>query len=255
MRKQLATASLLPVLLLAFGACAADDDAADVADVADAAVDLGADVVEDVPLETPDDDAGADEVPAEADAAVDEGSTGCPPLTTEEVDFILEAAANWPMEIVTNDNLEGDVFLHQVSDCVDPLDPTVVHLVARMRRTLARSFGGVGLAAPQVGVHRRIFLAQRTDQDGRPVQAFLNPWIVEYSAETTAMTEGCLSVPGESPSVERSLEIAIDYDREDGSPVVAERIGGAAGTQAAYAARIVQHEYDHLEGILIVDPR
>jgi peptide deformylase len=121
--------------------------------------------------------------------------------------------------------------------------------------TRARRFGGVGWAAPQVGVHRRIFLAQRTDRDGRPVQAFLNPRITEYSTETETMTEGCLSVPGASPSVERSLEIAIAYDLEDGTHVTDERIGGAAGTQAAYAARIVQHEYDHLEGILIVDPR
>jgi peptide deformylase len=249
MRKQLASMALLLTLLLALGGCASDDDSTDSYDTP---WDPGADVVEDVPEETPVD---VVDVPVEADATVDEGSTGCPPLTVEEVDFILAAAADQPLPIVKNDNLEGDIFLHQVSDCVDPLDPTVVHLISRMRRTLARSFGGVGLAAPQVGVHRRIFLAQRTDQAGRPVQAFINPWIVEYSAETASASEGCLSVPGASPNVERSLEVVVDHDLEDGSFVAAERIGGAALSEAAYAARIVQHEYDHLEGILIVDPR
>ncbi|MBN1772859.1 MAG: peptide deformylase [Deltaproteobacteria bacterium] len=253
MRKRIALGSILPSVLLALGGCASDDD---FPDSHDALPEPGADVVEDVPVESPETEAA--DVPFDADGAddaVDEGSTGCPPLTIEEIDLILAEAADRPMAIVTNDNLEGDVFLHGYSLCVDLLDPTIWHLVSRMRRTLARSFGGVGLAAPQVGVHRRILLAQRTDQVGRPIQAFLNPWIVDYSAETTTMTEGCLSVPGESPSVERSLEVSIDYDMEDGTPVTGERVGGAAGSQAAYAARIVQHEHDHLEGILIVDPR
>ena len=154
---------------------------------------------------------------------------------------------------MTNDTPDGDAFLHEPSDCVDPLDPAVAHLVARMRRTLAATSGGVGLAAPQVGLHRRIFLAQRTDQTGRPVQAFLNPLIVEYSTDTASQMEGCLSVPGANPLVVRSLSVVIDYDLEDAWHVEAEIIGGARFTQAAYAARIVQHEYDHLEGTLIVD--
>lgn len=244
----------LPAVALALGGCASDDDAADVTEFVE---DRPADVVEDVPAEAPDAgaDPGGDDAAVEADAGEDEGSTGCPPLTTEEVDFILAAAADQPLTIVTNETVDGDSFLHEVSLCVDPLDPTVAHLISRMRRTLARTFGGVGLAAPQVGVQRRLFLGQRSDQPGRPIQPFLNPLIVEYGAETATAPEGCLSVPGESPSVERSLEVVIDYDLEDGSHVAAERIGGARATQAAYAARIVQHEYDHLDGILIVDPR
>jgi len=235
-------------LLLALGACAPDEG-----ESFDAAGDGNADTE---PTDS-DGDAGADADadPDETDAAEDDGFAGCPPLTVEEVDFILGAGPDDAMDIVTNDTPDGDAFLHELSLCVDPLDSTVGHLVSRMRRTLAASFGGVGLAAPQVGVHRRIFLAQRTDQGGRPVQAFFNPLIVEYSAETGSMTEGCLSVPGASPSIERSLNVVVDYDLEDGAHVTAERIGGARATQAAYAARIVQHEYDHLDGILIVDPR
>lgn len=233
-------------LFLALGACAPDD--AGVSD-ADADVDLeGFDALGDVGEE-----AEADS--PEADAAEDDGAVGCPPLTTEELDRIYAAGAEDPLVLVTNDSPEGALFLHEPSVCVDPLDPAIGHLVSRMRRTLAQSAGGVGLAAPQVGFHRRIFLAQRTDQAGRPVEAFLNPWIVDMSVETAWMIEGCLSVPGASPRIERFLSVAIDHDLEDGTRVEAERIGGARGTQAAYAARIVQHEYDHLEGILIIDPR
>jgi len=253
MPKRIAAVLMLVAVVAAFGACGSDDGGADYA--ADPGADVFEDFVPDVPEETPDVADVAPEADVEADVEEDEGGTGCPPLTVEEVELILAAGADQVMAIVRNDNLEGDVFLHGWSECVDPLDPTVVHLVSRMRRTLARSLGGVGLAAPQVGVHRRIFLAQRTDQTGRPVQAFFNPWIAEYSASTATETEGCLSVPGASPAIERSLEVVVDYDLEDGSRVYAERIGGADGTQAAYAARIVQHEYDHLDGILIVDPR
>jgi peptide deformylase len=247
---RLRTATVL-ALFLALGACAADGD-----DDRDSGSDAGADVAPaDSSADADADSAEADAEPPEADVDEDEGTSACPPLTTEEVDLILAAGADQVLDIVTNETPEGDAFLHERSPCVDPLDPTVVHLVSRMRRTLASSLGGVGLAAPQVGIHRRIFLAQRTDQTGRPVQAFLNPQIVEYGTERGATTEGCLSIPGASPSVERPLSVLIDHEREDGTFVAAEFIGGARATQAAYAARIVQHEYDHLEGILIVDPR
>ncbi|MBI5500929.1 MAG: peptide deformylase [Deltaproteobacteria bacterium] len=207
----------------------------------------------DAPADAEETDAGPPEDAAEEDVAGEEASPACSPLTVDELALVLSGDPDTAMDIVTNESPETDAFLHEVSDCVDPLDPDIVHLVARMRRTLAASWGGVGLAAPQVGLHRRIFLAQRTDQPGRPVQAFLNPTIVEYSADTASQMEGCLSVPGASPVVLRSLSVVLDYDGEDGWPVVGEAIGGARGTQAAYAARIVQHEYDHLEGILIVD--
>jgi peptide deformylase len=250
---------LLCASLLLAGGCleATDSDldegvdaAADDADLPESELegDAGADA--DVPAEA-EAEAGAD---ADADVAEDDGAVGPTPLSTEEIDLILSGGADTPMDIVTNETPEGDAFLHEVSVDVDPTDPTVQQLIARMRRTLAASAGGVGLAAPQVGIHRRIFLAQRTDQAGMPVQAFLNPLIVEVSPETRAAAEGCLSVPGANPSVTRSLWITIDYDGEDAVPVIGETIGSITAALAAYAARIVQHEYDHLEGVLIIDP-
>ena len=244
---------LLCVAPLLFGGCAPDDpewnpgnDAAAESDLPEAELEVDAGADADVPAEA-DAEAGVD-IEEEAD-----GAEGPPPLTSEETDLILSGGADTPMDIVTNETPEGDAFLHEPSVEVDPLDPTVQQLIARMRVTLAAEAGGVGLAAPQVGVHRRIFLAQRTDQAGNPVQAFLNPWIIEYSPETRAASEGCLSVPGANPSVVRSLWVTIDYVGEDAVPVVGETIGSTTAPLVAYAARIVQHEYDHLDGILIVD--
>jgi peptide deformylase len=236
---------LCAALLLAGGCLDADDSGPD------ARIDAEADAT-DLPEVELEGDVGAD-ADADADAVEEDGPAGPPPLTPEEIDLILSGGADTAMDIVTNETPEGDAFLHEVSEEVDPTDPTVQQLLLRMRVTLAASAGGVGLAAPQVGVHRRIFLAQRTDQTGMPVQAFLNPLIVEYSPETRAAGEGCLSVPGANPSVTRSLWITIDYDGEDAVPVVGETIGSLTAPLATYAARIVQHEYDHLDGVLIVD--
>jgi len=234
---------LIAALLIPTGAC---DDGSDPGLWDDADAGSG-DAADSEPSDSSLED-GASE--AETDAVGD--TTGAAPLTPEESELILSGDADTRMDIVTTGTPEGDAFLHEVSIEVDPTDPTVRHLVSRMRRTLAASFGGVGIAAPQVGVHRRIFLAQRTDQISTPVQAFFNPIIVEYSPETASQTEGCLSIPGASPRVTRSQWVTIDYDLGDGSPF-GETIGSTTDTNAAYAARIVQHEYDHLDGILMTD--
>ena len=232
---------LLAALLLAGGCLDATDSPPDGA--VDGAADVG------LP-----ESAGDGSVEVGPDGEEDVGPETPAPLTADEIALILSGSADTAMDIVTNETPEGDAFLHEPSVPVDPTDPVVQQLIARMRLTLAAASGGVGLSAVQVGVHRRIFLAQRTDQTGHPVQAFLNPLIVEYSPETRAAAEGCLSVPGASPSVTRSLWITIDYDGEDAVPIVGETIGSTTGPLVIYAARIVQHEYDHLQGRLIVDP-
>jgi peptide deformylase len=234
---------LFVAMLAAISACAADDDSVpfdggnDAADVVDTVEEVGdpdvTEAIEDVPTE--------------------ETGPEFPPLTEEEIALITSGDTSTRMDLVTNETPEGDAFLHEVSLPVDPNDPLVAHLIARMRRTLAASFGGVGIAAPQVGVHRRIFLAQRTDESGSPIRAFINPTIVEYSPETRSEGEGCLSIPGGSGNVERSLIVVVDYVRGDLVPFVGESIGSLTDTNVAYAARIVQHEYDHLEGILFIE--
>lgn len=104
---------------------------------------------------------------------------------------------------------------------------------------------GVGIAAPQVGILRRMIAVQRFDKPGEPFEIYLNPKIVEYSAETTPGREGCLSIPDRSGEVKRAQRITLRYRDEQ----FAERLERISG----FTAVIFQHEIDHLDGILYTD--
>ena len=114
-------------------------------------------------------------------------------------------------------------------------------LVDRMIR-LMQDAKGVGLAANQVGILQRVFVLQIEDEEPR---ALVNPSIVERSDETDDDTEGCLSLQGVVVPVERALRLMLEAVDERGAPVELELEG--------LAARVVQHEIDHLDGVLIID--
>src|SRR6185437_14807553 len=120
-------------------------------------------------------------------------------------------------------------------------DEQLRSLAARMK-LLMHDANGIGLAATQVGVLRRLFVFQPTDED---VFALVNPEIVERSDETDVADEGCLSIQGITVPVERALEVTIVGQDENGGDVRYELDG--------YAARCVQHETDHLDGVLMID--
>lgn len=112
-----------------------------------------------------------------------------------------------------------------------------------MRETLRRS-GGVGLAAPQVGISRRVALVQL--QDGsRQVLACVDPKIVKASSETVPGYEACLSIKGVGGRVHRKSWVEVSYLDSNGRPQVRRSEG--------WEARIFQHELDHLDGVLYVD--
>ncbi len=113
-------------------------------------------------------------------------------------------------------------------------------LIADMRDTLAQA-KGLGLAAPQVGSNLRVCLVT-LDEKTFPL---INPEIIKRSARTTVDEEGCLSLPKLWLPVARAVEITIQYMDEKGK--VKER------TLEGFDARVVQHELDHLDGVLIVD--
>jgi peptide deformylase len=116
----------------------------------------------------------------------------------------------------------------------------VLKLIADMHDTVKAAEGG-GIAAPQIGVSLRVCLANINDK----MTALINPEITWRSTETLREEEGCLSLPGVWKAVERSREIALTYMDEQGK--VQER------RFSDWNARVVQHEVDHLEGVLIVD--
>ena len=102
---------------------------------------------------------------------------------------------------------------------------------------------GVGLAGTQVGTLQRLFVFRPRDEDN--ARTVVNPEIVERSDETAADVEGCLSLQGVLVPVERSVSVTLEGQDEHGKPLRLEL--------EDHAARIVQHELDHLDGVLILD--
>jgi len=102
---------------------------------------------------------------------------------------------------------------------------------------------GAGLAAPQIGQLFRIFIVDPPFVDFKRV--FINPTILEYSKETSVLEEGCLSIPGLQAPIERPISIKIEWYDEKWKKNTEEFSG--------LKAKVIQHEYDHLEGVLWLD--
>ncbi len=126
----------------------------------------------------------------------------------------------------------------------------IKQLISDMQETLTQA-EGCGLAAPQIGLSKRLFIVDGSELgDDYPEcadfkQVFINPEILEESSETVSYSEGCLSLPGISENVVRPKTITIRYQDED--------FQWHEETLTDFKARIVQHEYDHLEGHVFTD--
>jgi peptide deformylase len=135
----------------------------------------------------------------------------------------------------------GDPALRLHANEVEDIDDDVRRLVERMT-LLMKDAEGVGLAATQVGVLRRIFVFVDGEEGPR---AIVNPVIVERADESESDEEGCLSLQGVRVPVDRSVRVVLEGLDANGQPVHHELEG--------YTARVVQHELDHLDGVLIID--
>ena len=134
----------------------------------------------------------------------------------------------------------GDPTLRQQAQPVEAIDDEIRTICERMVEAMIRA-NGVGLAAPQIGISRRIIVL---DVDGA-FHVLVNPELVETSDEVEPVTEGCLSVPGVDAPVERSTRAVVEGTGLDGRTL---RIEGEG-----LLARAMQHEIDHLNGKLFVD--
>jgi peptide deformylase len=136
----------------------------------------------------------------------------------------------------------GDPVLRSRALEIDRFDAALLEEVRRMGRLMHESLG-IGLAATQVGVMHRV-LVYRVESDG-PIAALVNPVLEWASEETEPMEEGCLSLPGVLVDVERPVHVRVRARDERGEAILIE----ASGLEA----RVIQHEMDHLDGVLIVD--
>ena len=135
----------------------------------------------------------------------------------------------------------GNDLLRQKAEKIEKIDDEIIDSVNLMAEILKRD-NGVGIAGPQVGLMKRIFI---TSVKGDEVRVFINPSILETSHETCKFEEGCLSVPGIYANVIRSETIKIQAWNEKARPYTLQAGG--------LLARVILHEYDHLEGVLFID--
>jgi peptide deformylase len=136
--------------------------------------------------------------------------------------------------------LYGDPVLRQVATPVREITAEIKRIIADMTETMWHQVG-IGLAAPQVGLPHRILVM---DDGSGGAQALINP-VIESRSGTIREEEGCLSLPGVFGVVERTKTITVRAMDADGKPVSLEATG--------LKARIVQHELDHLDGVLFID--
>lgn len=134
----------------------------------------------------------------------------------------------------------GDPILRKVAKPVDELTPRVIKLLDDMVETLYASDGRAGLAAPQVGILRRVIVMDC----GEGLIELINPEIMELSGEQDG-AEACLSFPGYYGHVKRANHVTVTSLDREGKPFILKGEG--------YLARCIQHEIDHLNGVLFVD--
>jgi peptide deformylase len=136
----------------------------------------------------------------------------------------------------------GDPILKSSATPVDRFDEALRKQVMRMAGIMGDAYG-VGLAAPQLGISQRL-LVYRVGPDA-PVIALANPEIEWTSSDEEILDEGCLSIPGITVDVERPVHVRVRALDEEGET----RLVEASGLEA----RVIQHEMDHLDGVLILD--
>jgi peptide deformylase len=136
----------------------------------------------------------------------------------------------------------GDPILRTKARAVEVFDDALRMEIERMGRIMHDSLG-IGLAATQAGVAHRV-LVYRVEPDS-PIQAVVNPSIEWSSRDEEIAEEGCLSLPGVHVEVERPVHIRVSAQDAYGEPITIE----ASGLEA----RVLQHEADHLDGVLILD--
>ena len=146
-----------------------------------------------------------------------------------------------PLELTLT--LYPDPMLRKVAQPVTAFDEELARTVAAMFARMVAS-KGVGLAAPQVGLKRRILVLNATG-DEKDNLALINPTIVARSGPETLFDEGCLSFPGIYAEIKRPDRCAVKAFDVSGRAIEREYSG--------FESRIIQHEFDHLEGVLLVD--
>lgn len=177
-------------------------------------------------------------------------------MTNKEIELISQASINTPFSVLLTDNEEDSIFLR--TKCIDVPDvknvannKNIQLFIEKLKLTLEAE-SGVGIAAPQVGIGRNLFLFLRIDKEDHPVQVAINPRIVKHSDEIICFEgDGCLSIPNQSGNTARYAWVEVEYYDEKGT-LIKEKLSGIS-RDSDFTGIIFQHEFDHLNGILFTD--
>jgi peptide deformylase len=169
-------------------------------------------------------------------------------FSTEQIDLIMADASNQKMTLMNWFIQEDSLLLRKSSSNINFYnDKNIDHLISRMYATVTHpSHPGVGIAAPQVGILKRIIWVKRYDKPGSPFEVYLNTRITAQSDTLKLRPDGCLSIPGVSGQSYRFIWVEVQYNTRAGEKMT-EKI------THEYTAHIFQHEIDHLEGIVWLD--
>jgi peptide deformylase len=168
-------------------------------------------------------------------------------LTPNELSIINQGDIKKELPVYQTTDQNQHKTLVSLSTEIDPLDSNTAVLVKRMKLSLLSTDGGVGIAAPQVGINRKIIWVQRFDKEENPFEYFINPVIIWRSELQNLGPEGDLSIPEFRDQFYRSKVIQLEYVDLKGQKY-SEMVEG-------FTAVIFQHEIDHLFGILISDKK
>jgi peptide deformylase len=137
-----------------------------------------------------------------------------------------------------------DALLGRICEPVTEFDDVLRDISLQLTKKMHLT-GCVGISAPQVGISRRIITVLLEGSRSRSALTMVNPRITQASNDVVSMSEGCLSVPDVLVSLDRPETIEVEYQDVDG--------GRAKTTLCGWSSRIVQHEVDHLEGVMTID--
>lgn len=170
-----------------------------------------------------------------------------------EKEIIYNGAVDVPLRVLLVTNEKDSLILRQKCDDITPVkdNDDLKLLIERLKKTMEVE-SGVGIAAPQVGISKKIFLFTRINAPEYPVVVAINPRIISHPNETVCFErDGCLSIPGINGNSVRYPWIDVEYTDENGESVK-ERLDGYSRS-GNFTGVVFQHEYDHLQGVLFTD--
>ncbi|WP_221410459.1 peptide deformylase [Apibacter sp. HY039] len=179
--------------------------------------------------------------------------TGCASVFTESEKTLIYQNPESPARLITLKNPSDSLILRRRSVDIknSRKNKDLPQLVKKLYLTMLAE-NGVGIAAPQIGINRNIFLFYRLDLPEKSVEVAINPRIVSHSEELFCFrNDGCLSVPDQYGNSRRYAWVEVEYINQNGEKVRNRFNGGSRAED--YTGIIFQHEFDHINGKLYID--